>query len=320
MKNQIKIVAITAVLMLICLAPMVITAEGQREEVYLTLGTSSVGGSYYLYGGGVSSYINANVEGIVITAQTTKGSNENTRLLGKRIDMGFANGGAVWYSRTSEGLLDSRAIMTIDIAPSHWVTLQGSGIDKIEDAVGRKVSIGAPGSGAERSAMNVLKGYGIWDQVEPKAVRLGFSESTTALKDGHIKLAAMGSALPMPAISELSTLRKVKLLSIADWAFENIKKANPPYIKFVIPPGTYQGVDYPVTTTGVPSTIIAHKDVPEDVIYTIVKELYTEKAIKYLKNVYFAWNPIPNQEFFEQIGIPYHPGAERYYKEAGLIK
>jgi TRAP transporter TAXI family solute receptor len=290
------------------------------EEVQITLGTSSVGGSYYMYGGGVSSYINNNVDGIVITAQTTKGSNENTRLLGDRIDMAFANGQAVWFSRTSEGLVDSRAVLTVDIAPSHWVTLEGSGIDKIEDVVGHKMSIGAPGSGAERSAMNVLIGYGIWEKVEPDAVRLGFSESTTALKDGHIKAAAMGSALPMPAISELATLRKIKLLSIADWAFENIVKANPPYIRVTIPAGTYQGVDYPVATYGVPSTLIVHKDVPEDAVYQIVKTLFTEEAIKYMKNVYFAWSPIPNQEFFEQIGIPFHPGAEKYYREAGTIK
>jgi TRAP transporter TAXI family solute receptor len=216
--------------------------------------------------------------------------------------------------------MDSRAVLSVDIAPSHWVTLEGSGIEKIEDIVGYKVSIGAPGSGAERTAMNILKGYQIWEQVEPDAVRLGFSESTTSLKDGHIKAAAMGSALPMPAISELATLRKVKLLSISDWAFKNIKEANPPYVQFTIPAGTYQGVDYPVVTTGVPSTMIVHKDVPEDVVYEIVKTLYTDEAIKYMKNVYFAWSPIPNQEFFDQIDIPFHPGAEKYYRETGMIK
>lgn len=294
--------------------------QEKQEDIYITLGTSSPGGSYYLYGGGMSSYLNSNLDGVVITAQTTKGSNENTRLLGDRLDIAFANGGATWNSRVNEGLMDSRAVFTADIAPDHFVTLEETGINKVEDIIGKKFSIGAPGSGTERTNIQILKAYGIWEQVEGDAVRLGFSESATSLKDGHIVLFAGSSALPMPAVSELATLRNAKLISLEDWALDELIKANPPYMKVTIPGGTYDGINYDTLTAGVPSCLIASKDVPEETIYQIVKALFTDEARKHMKNVYFAWDPVPNKKFFDSIDMPFHPGAERYYREAGLIK
>ena len=145
------------------------------KEIHIRLGTSKVGGSYYMFGGGVSSRINSLKLGIVITAQTTKGSRENTRILGKRVDMAFMNGAALWESRVKENLIDSRAIFTTGESPSHWVTLEESGIKKVEDLVGKKISIGAPGSGTERTTTLILQAYNLWDKVKNKVVRLGFS-------------------------------------------------------------------------------------------------------------------------------------------------
>lgn len=294
--------------------------EGADQPVYITLGTSSVGGSYYLYGGGVASYINSNLKGIIVTAETTRGSGENAVMLGERLDLAFINGNITWASRANDGRTNARAVMSVDIAPTHWVTMAKSGITKIEDVVGKKISIGAPGSGAETSAIAILQAYGIWEQVEPNAQRLGHGESATALKDGHIAAFSGGSAVPFPAVAELAALDKIRILDVSDEAMVNLGKTNPPYIRWIIPAGTYDGIDTPVRTYGVPSCLLADESVPDEVVYQIVKTLYTPEAVKYMKNVYFAWEPIPNKEFFDQIGVPMHPGALKYYKEVGLIK
>jgi len=123
----------------------------------------------------------------------------------------------------------------------------------------------------------------------------------------------------MPVVSEISLLRNVKLLSIPDDVIEKLLKASPAYTAYEIPAGTYNKIDYPVITVGVPSTIIVDEALPEETVYKIIEELYKPETLKYMKNVYFAWNPIPNADFFKRIGIPYHKGAEKYYREQGLI-
>ncbi len=304
------------VLLLLCFFQLV----GLAETEYIVLGTSSVGGSYYMYGGGISSYINNNVEGIIVTAETTRGSAENARLLGDRLEFALMNGNITWQSRAKDGRTNVNGVMTVDVASTHWVTLERTGIKSIEDLVGKRISIGAPGSGGEASAIAVLKAYGIWDEVEPNAQRLGFNESATALKDGHIVAFAGGSAIPMPAVAELASRGRVRLLDISDSALENLRKEHPPYIRWIIPAGTYDGVDYDVRTMGTPSVLAVDENVSDDMVYTIVKELFKPEAIKYMKNVYYAWEPSVNIEYFDQAEVPLHPGAERYFREAGLIK
>lgn len=292
---------------------------------FITIGTSAVGGSYYLYGGGVASYVQTHVPGLNITAQTTRGSYENMRLIGNRINMTFVNALAAWERAngvdTFAGEVPAknlRGVLVADIATSHWVTLADSKIAKLEDLVGKKVSVGEPGGGSERSALNVFEAYGITDTV--KQVRLGFSASVTALRDGQIDAFVGGSAIPMPAVVDISTTRRVRLLSLSEDAVNTIVSHSPSSTRLIITPGTYKGVDYPVVAIGTPSLLLADVSVSEDVVYSIVKALYSGEGKAYMRNVYSAWDPQPMPEFFKQIGVQMHPGAERYYREVGLMK
>lgn len=292
---------------------------------FITLGTSTVGGSYYLYGGGIASYFQNNMPSLMITAQTTRGSYENMRLIGNRLNMAMANSQAVWerYNGTetfkAEGAdKDIRGVMALDNAAYHWVVIEGKGINKIEDFVGKTISIGEAGSGSEAHAIMVLEAMGILDKV--KLQRLGYGASATALRDGQIAGFVGASALPMPTVVDLASNRKIKLLPEGDDLIAKMLKTKPSYRKVTIPAGTYSGVNYPVTVLASVSMIVADRKVSDDVVYKFVKTLFTKDARAYMKNVYNAWDPDPADEVYARIGVPLHPGAVKYYKEAGLMK
>src|SRR5690606_31521801 len=137
-------------------------AGAQQTDVII--GSSSVGGSYYLYAGGLSTYLNDNSETLRATAQTTRGSVENVRLLDAgRLQFGFANGGVVYEQKAGSGQFEGassdkiRGIATIDIAPLHFVTFAGGNIKTLDDLPGKRVSVGAPGSGSANSTMNLFE-------------------------------------------------------------------------------------------------------------------------------------------------------------------
>jgi uncharacterized protein len=291
----------------------------------LVVGTSTVGGSYYMYGGGLSSYINKNLKGINITSRTTQGSVENCRLItSKAIDLAFIN--AVAVDERTRGLgsfkgdsaQDMRGVVIVDVAARHWVALKDSGIRKMEDLKGKRVSIGAPGSGGANSSMHELRVFGLEDKI--KIFRLGFSESASNLKDGHIDALAGGSSPPMPAIVDLATTRSIVLLPIDPERVAKLKAENPPYVKYIIKARIYKGIDVDVPTAGVPSCLFVHKDVPQDLIYQITKIMFQADCVKYMKTVYSSWEPETDEGFFKSIGTPLHPGAVKFYKEAGMMK
>jgi hypothetical protein len=300
-------------------------SSGNRGAMFTVVGTSSVGGSYYLYGGGLSAYMREVDSPVQVTAQTTKGSYENARILGDRIDIALS-GSSAMYERThglgqfeADGPADNiRGIMTVDTAPYHWITLEGTGIESIQDLVGKKVSIGEPGSGAEGAALALLDAYGITDQVQIQ--NLGYGAAATALRDGQISAFVGGSAIPMPAIVDLAATRDVALIPVDADIIEEFVADNPSYMAFTIPAGSYSGVDEDVLVTAVGSLLVADKDTPEDTIYEITKTMMTDGAKEYMKNVYFAWGPDASVEYYEAMGIEMHPGALKYYKEAGIVE
>ncbi|MCG6114852.1 MAG: TAXI family TRAP transporter solute-binding subunit [Mesorhizobium sp.] len=302
---------------------MATTAIAQ-DRASVVIGSSSVGGSYYLYAGGLSTFINDNSETLQATAQTTRGSVENARLLAAgRLDFGFSNGGVVYEQSTGTGQFEGatadniRGIAVIDIAPLHVVTFEQSGIEALSELEGKTVSVGAPGSGTANTAANMLEAAGLTGRIEIQ--NLGFDESAANLRDGNLDAFAASSAYPMPAVLDLSTSHSVRLLSIDDSVAQQLRELSPAYQQVTIPGGTYNGVDADVMSVGVPSMLITHADVPEDVVYEFVSQMFADEAGTYMRNVYNAWSPEPGAAAFGDISVSLHPGAERFYREMGLI-
>ncbi|MDH3740383.1 MAG: TAXI family TRAP transporter solute-binding subunit [Hyphomicrobiales bacterium] len=293
----------------------------------LVLGTSSPGGSYFLIGGGLSTSITRDVDGIKLSTRTTAGSTTNMRMLSQPkggLQLGLANLGAVYNAVTSTGKFKGkppaknvRAVMALTISPIHWVTLANSGIKSFSDLKGKRVSLGKAGSGTAANADVVLKAVGVRGDI--KAQFLGFSESGNALRDGNIDAFAVASAVPVPVVTALSASRKIRLIPLSASELKSVMGKNPAYAPYVIKGSAYgSNVAGDAQSFGVPSTIMAQDSVPEDVIYKIVKYVFTDKTKKYMTTVYKSWNPTPGFAAFKNAGVPVHPGALKAFKELGL--
>ena len=300
-------------------------APSGAQSTDIVIGADTVGGSYYLYAGGIASYLTEKNEALDATARTTRGSVENVRLLDRDgLDLGLANASVVAQQKAGIGQFSDaqsdklRGVAVLDLSPTHVVTLESSGIKTLMDLKGKRVSIGAAGSGGANIARAVLTTLGIIDDVQIQT--LGFSESATNLRDGNIDAFFGGSALPMPAVVDLSTGQSVRLLAFDADLLAKLKENLPGILSTTIPSGTYAGVDYDVSTIGIPSTLVTRENQDEQVVYEVAKALMTDESKAYIKSIYKAWDPRPEADLWQMINVPLHPGAERAYRELGLIK
>ncbi len=307
-------------------AVLIFSGTVALAQTDIVVGSSRPGGSYYLYTGGITTYLTEKSKTVNATARTTRGSVENARLLNRAVmEAAFINAMVVQQNRDGQGPFKKsgastklRGIALIDIAPSHWVVLANSGIKAFADLKGKQVSVGAAGSGGANTSMTLLKVMGLADKLKIKY--LGFSESANNLRDGNLDAFAAGSALPMPAVVDISSRRKIHLLSVSPATVKKLQKISPATSLVTIPAGTYRGVDYDVTSIANPSTMMTHEGVPEAVVYEIVKHITTKDNRKYMQTIYRAWNPRAAPEMWKRIKVPLHPGAVRAYKEAGWLK
>lgn len=305
---------------------LILSGTATLAATDIVVGSSRPGGSYFLYTGGITTYLTERSKVVNATARTTRGSVENARLLNRRVmEAAFINAMVVQQNRAGQGPFKKsgasttlRGIALIDTAPAHWVVLANSGIKVFADLKGKQVSIGAAGSGVANTAMTLLKVMGLFDKLKIKY--LGFSESADNLRDGNLDAFSAGSALPMPAVVDISSRRKIHLLSVTPDTVKNMQKVSPATGLVTIPAGTYRGVDYDVTTVANPSTMMTHEGVPEAIVYEIVKHITTKDNRKYMQAIYRAWNPRAAPAMWKRIKVPMHPGAVRAYKEAGWIK
>ena len=295
----------------------------------LIIGTSSPGGSYFLMGGGLSTAITRDLEGIILSTRTTAGSTTNMRMLSRKgggLDLGLANLGAVYNAVTSTGKFEGkppaknvRALMALTISPIHWVTLAKDNIKSFADLKGRRVSLAKAGSGTAANADLILRTVGVRDQI--KAQFLGFSEAGNALRDGNIDAFAVASAVPVPVVTAMAATRKIRLIPLAPAELKAVLGKNPAFAPYVIEAAAYGGgVVADAQSYGVPSTIMAQDSVPDETIYRIVKYVFSKKNEAYMKTVYKSWSPSAGIKVFKNAGIMHHPGALKAYKELGMTK
>lgn len=310
-------------LIVLCFAALMPAQASAQTEVIL--GADNPGGSYYLYGGGLSNWINQRSKTLRVTSQTTRGSVENVRLLSSgRLAFGLANAVAVYQQRKGIGQFQDhpaeniRGIAVLDVAPLHIVAYPSSGIKTLQDLAGKRVSIGAPGSGSATAAGILFPALGIAGKV--KTQNLGFSESAANMRDGNLDAFMAASALPMPAVVDLTSSHAVTLVPMTPDVISAVRKDNPPYQPVIIPANTYSGITQDVPAVGLASLLVVRADIPEDTVYELVSQMFTSDALAYMRNVYRAWDPNPGQELFRDIDVPLHPGALRFYREKGMIK
>jgi TRAP transporter TAXI family solute receptor len=287
----------------------------------LSIATGGTSGVYFVYGGGLAKVISSNLEGYKATAETTSASVDNLILIGDGgSDVAFTLGDtmldAVEGREAFKEPVPVRALAQIYDNYTQVVAKAGSGIKTIEDLKGKRVSVGAPNSGTEVIADRVFEAAGMDPKGDIKRQGLGVEESVQAMKDGSIDAFFWSGGLPTGAITDLVTSDKITLLDTTVYTDKLVEKFGEVYRDETIPKGTYKGVDKDVPTIAVPNYLVVSEKMDEQLAFDLTKLLFDRKDD--LVAVHPEAKNLDPQTGAEVIApIELHPGAKRYFDEAG---
>ena len=314
---------IAIVLALMLLFAVVFTACAPAK-VNMILATGGTSGTYYPFGGAMAQIFNTKIENMNITAQATGASVENCKLLGKNeAELAILQNDMLDYAyKGEEAFKDAkienlRGIATLYPEIVQIVASIDSGITNISDLKGKKVSVGAPGSGVEANARQILDATALTYN-DMNVSYLSFAESADAFKDKHIESFFVTSGIPNAAIQDIGAQNKIALVSLTDDAIKNLTQKYPFFVEYVIPAGTYNGQTSDVKTVAVMATLATNSQASEDTIYKITKALFDNQPE--LAQAHAKGKELVLEKAVNGISIPFHPGAEKFFKEKGLIK
>lgn len=301
------------------------SSKGQKAEsvVQYRFGTSASTGTYYVVGGVMSSIMSKNLDYANFTAEATGGTVENIRRMNAgELDIATTANDSVYMayhgteSFAEEGAQAISGVFNLYNTPFQIVTLRSANIRSIKDLEGKKVSVGQPGSGGNVKCELFLKAFGYEDGKNISYVYLDYGEAAEALKDGSLDVAMTAVGIPSASIQELAASYDIYIVPFEEGELQTLLDQVPYFSSTVIPSGTYTGVDYDILTFGCGNTIAVRSDIDEQTVYDMCKaicENYDEFTAGHASLGTVAKEDLP------QTIIPLHPGAERYYKEAGLL-
>lgn len=296
------------------------STPAQVPAQQLTIGTASAGGAFYPVGTGVAEIITQYAKPITVTAEITGGSVENPRLVGNgESDLGLSNADHVTFAINGTEPFDKKyeveAVCSLHESILHIVTLEGTGINSIEDLKGQKIAVGPSGGASIPALTAVLKAYGMsFDDIIPSY--LSYDDGMSQLKDGQVKVALAQAGFPAAAVMSLATNSKVKMLTIPDDKMAEISAANPFYTKVLLPGSTYDTAE-DVTVLSVRNLIYASPKLSVDTVYAITKALY--ENLEELKSYHNSLAGVEKATMCDVSGVKLHPGAEKYFKEIGAL-
>ena len=302
-------------------ATALLAATPVVAQTPLSVATGGTGGVYYPMGGGLAEIINNKVDGYTATAEVTGASVENMGLVATGdADLAIGLADTVYQAQTGTGRFDGQQLEMIRGIASLYanmiqiVTLADSGIASLDDLRGKRVSVGAPGSGTEVNAEKVLSAVGLgYDDIEEQ--RLNFNETADALANGDIDAGFWSVGAPTSSILNLATTNSIRMLELSDEQIAAAQEAEPLFARTTLAAGLYQGVDADVTVLGVPNVLVASSEMSDDLAYTITKTMF--ENIADLQAVHPAANQTTVDFTLAATPIPLHPGALRYYEEIG---
>ena len=306
-----------------------VAAPAMAADTFISIGTGGVTGVYYPTGGAICRMMakTRKETGIRCAVESTGGSVYNINAIRSgELEFGVAqsdwqvhafNGSSKFEEQGKfEGL---RAVFSIHPEPFTVVARADAGISNFEDLKGKRVNVGNPGSG-QRGTMEVLMEASGWTMDDfAVASELQAAEQSQALCDNNIDAMVYTVGHPSGSIQEATTACDAVLVNVTGAAVDQLVADNPFYRTATIPGGMYRGNDADTNTFGVGATLVTSADVPEDVVYNLVKSVFDD--IDAFRGLHPAFaNLDPKQMANDGLSAPLHPGAEKFYREAGLIE
>ncbi len=303
----------------LCLLPFAALAQN------LSIATGGTGGVYYPLGGGMAAVLSKYVQGMQATAEVTGGSVANLQLIGTGkpyLAMTMVDAGLDAYKGQDKFTgkpVPVRTLMILYPNRMHVVTIEGTGITKMADLKGKRVSTGSGGSATEVMAFRVIEAAGLDKDKDMKRERLGVAESANALKDRKIDAFFWVGGLPTAAVTDLASTPgvKIRMVDHSDTVAKMNQKYGNLYIQDTISKDIYKGMDSDNKIATVNNLLVAHENMDDKTAYNIVKTFFDKRdelirAHKEAENITMA-----NQKS-DASPIPWHPGAVKYFAEKGI--
>jgi|TARA_R110002072_G_scaffold123048_3_gene258095 hypothetical protein len=299
-----------------------------QEQQFISIGTGGVTGVYYPTGGAICRLVNKKRKetGIRCSVESTGGSvyNINTIRTGE-LDFGVAQSDWQYhaYNGTSKfkdqgPFKKLRAVFSVHPEPFNLIVRADSGIEKLEDLPGNRVNIGNPGSGQRATTEVVMDAMGWTKDSFSLAAELKGSEQSQALCDNKLDAMIYVVGHPAAALKEATTACDAKIISVNGPVIDKLIADNPYYRKAIVPGGMYRGTDKDVETFGVGATFVTSADVSDDVVYAVVSAVFDN--FDDFKKLHPAFANLTKEAMAnDALSAPLHPGAEKYYREKGLL-
>ncbi|MCU7933858.1 MAG: TAXI family TRAP transporter solute-binding subunit [Candidatus Thiodiazotropha sp. (ex Dulcina madagascariensis)] len=260
-----------------------------------------------------------------LKAQSSAGSVENLRKVNKgRAHFGVVYSGHVYLGRQGKLKNDTKkyedvlAVSYLYGAPAQLVTKKGSGIKSVKDLKGKKVGVGNAGSGAFANCELFFSHMGVWDSVERNA--MGYNDAAAAFGNNQLDAFWLFTAFPSGAVIMAAQTNDIELVNVGKDAEESgFFDAYPYFTKLAVPAGTYKGVDKDSPSFQDSSLWVANAKVPDDVVYDLLSMIYTEEGLAHMRAQKKTFKEMAIETGINGIVTPLHPGAEKFWKEKGLL-
>lgn len=298
-------------------------------ERQLVIATSTIGGAYYPIGGKLAGLWSRVIPGIAVTAQVTAGGVENSRLISQdKVEIAIipsdiayvaSNGLPPFVDKEKKPKPISLAfICNLNSSVVHFLALKDSSIRSVRDVKGKRVAVGAPGSSVEVRSRLILDAYGYKYDRDFKPVFVGAEESTQILKDQLADAVCLTAGIPTAAVLDIATFKPIRLIPIDDDIITKLVKENAYLMRFMIPKNSYAGIDYDCPTVAATGQLYASPKLESEIVYKIAKAMFENvDEIRAAHGSTKLWE----KEFALALRITkFHPGAEKYLRDARLIK
>ena len=321
-------------------AVLIAGSAAAQAPSFFRIATGGTSGTYFPIGGLIANAISAppgsrpceeggacGAPGLIATAMSANGSVANVNgIAGGTIESGFAQSDVATWAYTGTGIWEDqepveslRAIANLYPESIHLIASADSGIESVADLAGKQVSLDEPGSGTLVDARIILESAGLSED-DVEAEYLKPDQAADRMRDGAMDAFFFVGGFPAGAIAELASQEDIRVIPIDGDAAAGILSNYEFFAEDLIPAGTYEGQEEDVTTISVGAQWVTSADQPEELIYEITKALWNDNTRALLDGGHAKGASITSDTALDGVGIPLHPGAERFYREAGLIE
>ena len=323
------------------LLALTLAGGAEAQQQFFRIGTGTAGGTYYPVGGIMATAISnppgsrpcdkggsCGVPGLIAVVQSSDGSVANANAVQSgQMESGISQSDVNDWAFNATGLFEGRPKATklrviANLFPEHIhvIVSARSGITAVEQLKGKRVNMGLPASGTLVGARLYFEAFGLKEGADLKPEFLSPAQSIDRIRDGQLDASFLIAGFPVAPVVELSATIGAGLLTLTPDMQAKIVKQVPYWTPATIPAGTYKGIDKDVMTVAVGAQWLTSSDQPDELIYQITKALWNDNTRLLLDSGHAKGKAIRKETALSGISLPFHPGAERFYKEAGLLK